>query len=193
MPRLRAIAGIALVLAMAGCGKKAAPEPVTPEEGAAGQAAAAVDSAALRAQAEAAERARRQAATDSAARAAANLLADLTRPVFFDYNEAAIRGGDAAVLDRTAAILLANPAVRVRIEGHCDERGSDEYNLALGNQRAIATRRYLEGRGVAGSRIEVVSYGEERPADAGHDEAAWAKNRRAEIVPLATGALVAPK
>ena len=93
-----------------------------------------------------------------------------------------------------AAILATNSAVHVRVSGHCDERGSDEYNLALGNRRAASAKRYLVGKGVDGSRIETVSFGEERPVDPGHDETAWAKNRRDEF-DLTAGAdnLMAPR
>jgi peptidoglycan-associated lipoprotein len=84
--------------------------------------------------------------------------------------------------------------VRLRIAGHADDRGSDEYNLALGNRRAAAAKRYLENKGIDGSRIEVVSYGEERPLNPGTDEAAYAQNRRDEFEITAGGdALVAPQ
>ena len=87
-----------------------------------------------------------------------------------------------ATLDRQAAFLNAKPAYRVKIEGHADERGTREYNLALGERRASATRDYLVARGVDGSRIRIVSYGKERPAVVGSNEDAWAKNRRSVTV-----------
>ena len=84
--------------------------------------------------------------------------------------------------------------MRVTIAGHADERGSDEYNLALGNRRAASAKRYLENKGVDGSRLDVVSYGEERPLNPGSDEAAWAQNRRDEFQITAGGSnLVAPQ
>jgi len=107
--------------------------------------------------------------------------------IHFDYDKAIIRGGDAAVLDQKVAILQANPPLRIRISGHCDERGSDEYNLALGNRRATAAKQYLVSHGIDASRVETVSYGEERPIDPGHNEEAWAKNRRDEVDILAGG------
>jgi peptidoglycan-associated lipoprotein len=107
--------------------------------------------------------------------------------IHFDYDKAIIRGGDAAVLDQKVAILQANPALRIRISGHCDERGSDEYNLALGNRRATAAKQYLVSHGIDAGRVETVSYGEERPIDPGHNEEAWAKNRRDEVDILAGG------
>jgi peptidoglycan-associated lipoprotein len=105
----------------------------------------------------------------------------------FDYDQAAVRQADQETLDRKAAILAANPGVRLRIAGHADERGSDEYNLALGNRRAAAAKRYLENKGVDGSRLEVVSYGEERPLNPGSDETAYAQNRRDEFEVIAGG------
>ena len=107
--------------------------------------------------------------------------------IHFDYDKAIIRGGDAAVLDQKVAILQANPGLRIRISGHCDERGSDEYNLALGNRRATAAKQYLVSHGIDGGRVETVSYGEERPMDPGHNEDAWSKNRRDEFEILAGG------
>lgn len=156
-----------------------------------------VDSSAIRAredsiraaQADAERRAREEAerlSREAAARAA--LAADLAAMVHFDYDQSAIRAADQAVLDRKAAVLAANTAVRLRISGHADDRGSDEYNLALGNRRAAAVKRYLAGRGVPEARMDIVSYGEERPLDAGQNEAAWAQNRRAEFEVTAGGA-----
>ena len=83
--------------------------------------------------------------------------------------------------------MNANPALTLRISGHADERGSDEYNLALGNRRAAAAKRYLVSRGIADGRITVVSYGEERPLNPASTEAAWAQNRRAEFEATAGG------
>jgi peptidoglycan-associated lipoprotein len=109
------------------------------------------------------------------------------RNVYFDFDRYEIRPGDAAVLTEVAAWLKAHPNVLVLIEGHCDERGTNEYNLALGQRRATATRDYLVSLGVAASRITLISYGEERPVCIGRDEACWAQNRRAHfLVKLAT-------
>ena len=135
---------------------------------------------------------------DRRARAAAEraraVAADLAAMINFDYDQAAVRATDQAHLDRKAAILAANPNVRLRISGHADERGSDEYNLALGNRRAAAAKRYLENKGIDGARLDVVSYGEERPLNAGHDEDAYAQNRRDEFEVTAGGDnLVAPQ
>src|SRR5881394_4176191 len=115
------------------------------------------------------------------------VAADLATMIHFDYDQAQIRANDQTTLDRKAAILQANAAVKLRVGGHADDRGSDEYNLALGNRRAAAAKRYLENKGVDGGRIEAVSYGEERPLMQGADENAWAQNRRDEFEITAGG------
>jgi peptidoglycan-associated lipoprotein len=101
--------------------------------------------------------------------------------VYFEFNRAALTEEARMALNRNLEMLRQNPSWSIRIEGHCDERGTVEYNLALGDRRAAAVREFLIGNGVAANRVETVSYGEERPADPGHDEAAWARNRRAEF------------
>jgi len=108
-------------------------------------------------------------------------------PIFFDYDKYNLRPDDAVILRRNADQLLENPDAIIRIEGHCDERGTVEYNLALGENRARTAMQFLVDMGVDPSRLSIVSYGEEKPLDLGHDERAWAKNRRAEFV------LVSPK
>jgi peptidoglycan-associated lipoprotein len=97
--------------------------------------------------------------------------------VYFDFDQYTVRTDAGPVLDRQASWLARYPQVHVRIEGNCDERGTREYNFALGARRANAIRDYLVGRGVAASRIETVSYGKERPVDPGTGEDAWAHNR----------------
>jgi peptidoglycan-associated lipoprotein len=134
------------------------------------------------------------AAGPSAEAVRAALLADLGNVIHFDYDQDLIKPEDRPILDRKAEIMKANPGVRVRISGHADSRGSDEYNLVLGNKRAVAARQYLIGRGIDGGRIDVTSFGEERPADPAENEAAWAQNRRAEFEIIAGGdRLVAPR
>ena len=144
-----------------------------------------IDKAAADARArEEADRRRQQQIADSLAgigktsEAVRTMLATL---IHFDYDKANIRPEDASVLDQKASILQANPNVRIRISGHCDERGSDEYNLALGNRRAQAAKQYLVSHGIDASRIETQSWGEEKPLVDGHDESAWSQNRRAEF------------
>lgn len=105
----------------------------------------------------------------------------LAAPIHFDYNESAIRDSDRSLLEAKLPVLTANPGLRIRIAGHADERGSDEYNVALGQRRAAAAKRFLTDRGIAETRIDIVSHGEERPVAMGSDEGAWAQNRRAEF------------
>ncbi|OLC17730.1 MAG: peptidoglycan-associated lipoprotein [Candidatus Rokubacteria bacterium 13_1_40CM_69_96] len=102
--------------------------------------------------------------------------------IYFDFDRYDIRLGDARLLDASAAWLRANPASLVLIEGHCDERGTDAYNMALGDRRAKATMDYLVSRGIQAERITTLSYGEERPVCREHTEACWAKNRRAHFL-----------
>ncbi len=109
------------------------------------------------------------------------------RPIYYDFDSDRIRDDQVAVLEANAAWLRENPGARIVVEGHCDERGTREYNLALGERRARAARDFLVSLGIEPDRIETVSYGEELPVDPGHDEAAWAKNRRAEFVIVAVG------
>lgn len=101
--------------------------------------------------------------------------------IYFDYDSSVIKPAAKAKLERGAEWLKQKPDVNVQIEGHCDERGTNEYNLALGERRALAARRYLVSLGVAQERIFTISYGEERPAVEGHDESAWKFNRRGEF------------
>ncbi len=102
-------------------------------------------------------------------------------PVLFEYDSARIRPSEESKLQTVAAYVKSNPGKLV-VEGHCDERGTAEYNRALGERRALAARDELVKLGVDTSRISTVSYGSERPADPGHDEGAWSKNRRCEFV-----------
>lgn len=167
-----------------------------------------IDSAAIRdsiAQAEARrravqdslERARREAEriaaqrrADSLARieAEARRVRDMLQArIHFDFDRSEIRPGDAQILDQKIGILQANPNLRIRITGHCDERGSDEYNLALGNRRALSAKQYLTSRGIAADRIETASMGEEQPIAMGSTEDAWAQNRRDEFAITAGG------
>lgn len=103
------------------------------------------------------------------------------RVVFFDFDRSEIRPDMRGVLDAKARFLQEFPTIRVQVEGHCDERGTVEYNIALGHRRSQSSRDYLISLGVKPSRIDTVSYGEERPADARSSEAAWARNRRAKF------------
>ncbi len=106
----------------------------------------------------------------------------LERVFYFEFDRSVISAADLEALQLHAEVLRDNPDRRVVIEGHCDERGTREYNLALGERRADAVRSFLAAAGIAGSRIETVSYGEERPDDPGQGEDAWARNRRAVMI-----------
>ncbi|OTA21525.1 hypothetical protein Xbed_00265 [Xenorhabdus beddingii] len=102
--------------------------------------------------------------------------------VYFGFDKYDISSEFAQILDAHAAFLRTNPSVKATIEGHADERGTPEYNIALGERRANAVKMYLQGKGVPADQLAIVSYGKEKPAVLGHDEAAYAKNRRAVIV-----------
>lgn len=102
--------------------------------------------------------------------------------VYFDFDRSDLRQDTRDVLSRNAEAILKSASAKIKIEGHCDERGSDEYNLALGDRRANSVAQYLINLGVSADRISTISFGKEKPAVEGSDEAAWAKNRRAEFV-----------
>lgn len=103
------------------------------------------------------------------------------RSVFFEFDSAQISSAETPVVEAHAKYLSANRSAQVKIEGHCDERGGREYNLALGQRRAEAVRKSLQLLGVPDAETEAISFGKEKPLDPGHDEAAWAKNRRADL------------
>jgi peptidoglycan-associated lipoprotein len=191
--------GAVVLAAAAACSNPPPPPPPAP----------AVDSAAIRdsiARAEAARRAREDSiararaeaerlaaerrAAEEAARMTERVRGMLMELINFDYDKSNIRAGDAAILDRKIAILQANPMVAVTITGHCDERGSDEYNLALGNRRALAAKEYMVNRGIAADRIGTASRGEEEPIDPAKGEEAWAKNRRDAFAITAGGQML---
>jgi peptidoglycan-associated lipoprotein len=125
-----------------------------------------------------------EAAARRAAATARGVLGDMA---FFDFNRADLTPADKATLDQKIPILNANPDVRLRIAGNCDDRGSDEYNLVLGERRASTAKRYLAAYGIEASRLEVISYGRERPIAEGDNEAAWAKNRNDQFEIVAGG------
>jgi peptidoglycan-associated lipoprotein len=136
--------------------------------------------------ARAAEDARRKAAADAEearrnAGAIAAAKAAIGQVIYFDYDKDEIRDDQKATLEAKIPVLSLNTNMRIRVLGNTDNRGSDEYNLALGQRRAATVKRYLVSRGIAESRIETVSFGEERPAMPGENEEAWAKNRRDEF------------
>ncbi len=205
----RLLAGtVALALAFAAaCAKKPETAPAPAEAPAvaaaptntAASTAAAADSAAARARREAANKLKAREDSIAAAKAlasktAAELKTALLATVWFDYDRAELRDDTRAALEAKLPILQANSALRVRVQGHTDERGSDEYNLALGQRRAASVKRFFTDRGIDERRLDVVSFGRERPAATGEDDASRAKNRRAEFEILAGGeALAGPR
>lgn len=110
-----------------------------------------------------------------------NATHEFLKTLLFDFDQSEIREDQVPILQANAAWLKAHAQYRVLVEGHCDERDTIEYNLALGDRRAKAVVRYLTDLGVPADRMRAISYGEERPVDTGHDESAWSKNRRAEF------------
>ena len=122
------------------------------------------------------------ASSSAADKTPAEKLAQVGDTVNFGFDSAELSVSARSTLNRQAAFLSLNPDLMIVIEGHADERGTREYNLALGDRRATAVRDYLVAKGINSARVRTVSYGKERPAVAGSDEAAWAKNRRAATV-----------
>ena len=104
------------------------------------------------------------------------------KDIHFDFDDFSLRPRAKTILDGVVEWLLKNPSAQVLAEGHCDERGTNEYNLALGERRANSIKRYFAQLGVARKRISTISYGEEKPVDPGNDEEAWAKNRRGHFL-----------
>ncbi len=112
------------------------------------------------------------------------LESKLLKDVSFDFDKYDVRPQDINILKEDAAVLMKYPNLKVQIEGHCDERGTGEYNLALGERRANSVKKYLVSLGVPADRLSTISYGKEMPVDPGHNEEAWTKNRRAHFVIL---------
>ena len=187
---------LAAIVVAGACGGDPPPPPPAPPAG--------PDMDSLRAYQDSvrsAEEARRRAEAEAAAqraaeaartRAVAAARTTLEAMVFFDYDMSAVRDDAAALLRQKVAILRASPQVRLRIEGHADERGSTEYNLALGNRRAEAIRQFLTGFGLSENRFEIVSFGEGRPLQQGANEAAWSRNRRGQFVITAGATAINP-
>lgn len=152
------------------------PAPVTDDAALRGRDQARADSIA------AADRARREAEERSLLATTARVREELTDMVFFEYDSDQLTMEAESRLRTKAAIMRANPTVRIRVEGHADERGSTEYNLALAQRRAETVRDFLTGYGIDAARIGTLSYGKERPLVEGSGESVWARNRRAEFV-----------
>jgi peptidoglycan-associated lipoprotein len=181
-----AVSALAAILLIGACSSEPPPppEPVGPTAEELEQmrqdsirAAQAAEEARMRAEAEA-----RRREEEARARAVEEARNTLTMRVHFDYDMSEIRPDAERILRQKAGILRASPGVQLRIEGHADERGSNEYNLALGNRRAQAVADFFTNFGLDGSRFSIVSYGEERPIARASNESAWAQNRRAEFI-----------
>ena len=189
----RSIAAVALTLfAVSACKKKPEPAPApAPAPVAPAPVAPRINQDSIEAARNAeALRARAAAADAELARLRAEMESvrnTIAAKVYFDYDKDEIRDDQKATLDAKVGIMNANSAVRLRIAGHTDDRGSDEYNLALGQRRAASVQRYLVSRGLNASRFETVSFGKERPAAQGENEDAWSKNRRGEFEIIAGG------
>lgn len=123
-----------------------------------------------------------QEPTRETQKAPAGDLQGQLQKIYFNFDSSDLSEDSRNLLTRNAEYLSKQSSVKIRIEGNCDERGSDDYNMALGERRAKAAKDYLVNLGIASERISTISYGEEKPVEAGHDEAAWAKNRRDEFV-----------
>jgi peptidoglycan-associated lipoprotein len=199
MTRTIRLAPVALLAAaaLAACGKKAPPAP--PPAPAVNQDSinaeqARRDSIARAEQARRDSLAKAQAEADRLRQAQAAARKTLTDVIYFDFDTDSLTNASRSTLDAKIGVLSANPDVKLRIAGNTDDRGSDEYNLALGQRRAASAKRYLTDHGVTADRIDVISYGEERPVATGEDEAAWSQNRRDEFEIIAGGdRLVAPR
>jgi peptidoglycan-associated lipoprotein len=113
---------------------------------------------------------------------AANQAIESLENIYFDFDSYVLTANAREVLTKNAEAMKKNSSISIQVAGHCDERGSDEYNLALGEKRAKSAINYMVTLGVPASRLSMISYGKEKPADPGHDEAAWAKNRRDEFI-----------
>ena len=180
------VPGLAAALVLGACSKDPPPPPAPTGPTAAELAQRRADSiAAARAAEEARRRAEEEAAERERARldrARADARSTLEEMVNFDYDMSEIRPDAEQILRRKIPILRNSPTVRLRMEGHADERGSTEYNLALGSRRAESVRSFLAGFGIAVDRLTTTSFGEDRPLVNRDDEAAWARNRRVEFV-----------
>ncbi|NUO65437.1 MAG: OmpA family protein [Gemmatimonadaceae bacterium] len=195
-PRLALLSLAAVSIVAAGaCKKKPQPAPVpVVNQDSINAENARRDSIARADQARRDSLAREQARADSIARARqqmdemmANARNTITAPVYFEFDRSELSSDDIAKLDAKIPLLNANPELRIRVAGHTDSRGSDEYNMALGQRRAASAKRYLTQHGIPTARIETVSFGEEHPAAQGTDEASMAQNRRSEFEIIAGG------
>ncbi|MEO6527518.1 MAG: OmpA family protein [Gemmatimonadaceae bacterium] len=182
------------IVGLEACRRKvvAAPAPLAATDSRAADSLDALRSS-QRADSLAAAEAAARAAAGDATKAQAELSAVLSQKVYFDYDRDVLRDDARAALDAKVPVLLANPGVTLVISGHTDERGTAEYNLALGQRRAAQVKRYLAGKGVPDERLNSQSLGDAQPAVDGSDDTAYQQNRRAEFQPQGARALVRPR
>lgn len=189
--KLKALAAGVLAIAIAGCSTTKAPatkpdlnQPQTQTDTSAqdkGAQTSAGDTSAADLQAQQLADAKARAEREAAEKAN-QLTAQLgIRTFYFDYDSSSLQSSDLDALKAHAAYLAKNPSARISVQGHADERGTREYNMALGERRAKAVAAFLSSNGAKSSQLSTVSYGKEKPAVEGHDDASWAKNRRVEL------------
>ncbi len=180
---IRLTAALGTLIVLTGCGGGPKPETPAPQPTTAPAPAPTVQPSSPSGSAGAPTAGDAAAAAEASRREAANRArATLAQKVYFDFDRSDLTATSRATLNAKLEVLRNYPAVTLTIAGHADERGSDEYNLALGNRRANAVRQFLQQYGVLSGRMQTVSYGEEQPAVNGQTEAAWSQNRRAEFV-----------
>jgi peptidoglycan-associated lipoprotein len=175
LPRLFLSATIATV---SGCAQKTVTAPPPPAPAAAKTSAATVPAVQPAPPAPSASSASGAATHAENQRKLQDLLTEALKPVYFDYDQSEVKPDGKAILGRIGALLKQDKTLSVTIEGNTDERGSTEYNLALGDRRANTARKWLLSYGISKDQLKTVSYGKEKPAADGHDEASWSKNRR---------------
>ncbi len=176
------LVGLAVVMTVSACRKKPKTAPVPSETTSAAQREQQrLDSIAAAEEARAAAERAREENMRAQQQSSRSTQTTIAAPIYFELDDADITPEAVGVLEAKVIVLRRELGMRIRITGHTDSRGSDEYNVALGMRRAAETKRFLVDRGIAGSRIDIATRGEEEPAVSGEDETAWSRNRRAEF------------
>lgn len=179
------LVGVALVFAGTACRKKPKTAPAPTAADVVATERQRLDSIASAEEARAAAERAREANMDAQQQSTRSVQTTMAAPIYFELDNADLAPEAIGVLEAKVLILRRELPMRIRITGHTDDRGSDEYNVALGMRRAAETKRFLVERGIAGSRIDIATRGEEEPSVEGQDETAWSRNRRAEFVIIA--------
>jgi peptidoglycan-associated lipoprotein len=175
------LVGLAAVLVLSACHKKPKTAPVPTASDNAAREQARRDSIAAAEEARAAAERAREENMRAQQQSTRSALTTMAAPIYFELDDADLTPEAIGVLEAKVLVLRRDLSMRILITGHTDDRGSDEYNVALGMRRAAETKRFLVDRGIAGSRIDIATRGEEEPAVRGEDETAWSRNRRAEF------------